>query len=88
MVKEAPTPTNPDGFVVYNWRKEFCTQDLDGRFPVMTDKVGPLEGQIRYAMTTIGFRKIFTIKTLKLRIKIRDRALNESNTVFSEEFTL
>jgi hypothetical protein len=88
LVKESPTPTNPDGFVLYNWRKQFCQQDLDGRFPILTDKVGPLEGQIRYAMTTIGFRKIFTIKTLKLRITVRDRALNESNTVFSKEFTL
>jgi hypothetical protein len=89
MVKD---PSNPEadekGFVVFNWRKEFCQQDLDGRFPILTDKKGPLEGEIRYAMFSVGFRNIFTIKTLKLRIKIRDQALNVSNTVFSEEFTL
>jgi hypothetical protein len=90
LVKDPANPNaDENGFVEYNWRKEFCQQDLDGRFPILTDKVGqPLEGQIRYGMTTIGFRRIFTIKTLKLRIKIRDRALNESNTVFSKEFTL
>lgn len=85
-------PTNPEaddnGFVEYNWRKEYCQQDLDGRFPILTDKEGPLEGQIRYAMHSVGLRFIFTIKTLKLRIKIRDRALNESNTIYSKEFTL
>lgn len=89
LVKDPSNPAAVNGFVLFNWRKEFCQQDLDGRFPVLTDKVGqPLEGTIRYAMTSIGLRKIFTIKTLKLQIKIRDRAFNESNTVFSKEFTL
>jgi hypothetical protein len=88
LVKDPAHPDAVDGFVVYNWRKEFCQQDLDGRFPILTDTPGPLEGTIRYGMTTIGFKRIFTIKTLKLRIKIRDRFFNESNEITSPEFTL
>jgi hypothetical protein len=88
LVKDPGNPNAVNGFVEYNWRKEWCQQDLDGRFPILTDKEGPLEGEIRYAMHSVGLRYIFTIKTLKLRIKIRDRALNESNTIFSKEFTL
>lgn len=86
-------PSNPDadasGFVEYNWNKEFCQQNLDGRFPILTDAEGsPLAGTIRYGMPSLGFKKIFTIKTMKLRIKIRDRAFNESNEIVTGEFTL
>lgn len=88
MVKDPGNPNAVNGFVEYNWRKELCQQDQDGRFPILTDRTGPLEGELRYAMPTIGFKNIFTIKTLKLRVRIRDRALNESNTVFTKEFTL
>jgi hypothetical protein len=89
LVKDPANPNAVDGFVEYNWRKEFCQQNLDGRFPFLTDDdENPLEGTIRYAMTTIGFKKIFTIKTLKLRVKIRDRLFNESNEITTPEFTL
>lgn len=85
-------PNHPDadetGFYRFDWRAEFCQQDLDGRFPILTDQDGPLEGTLRYAMTTIGFKRIFTIKTLKLRIKIRDQGGNESNEIETQEFTL
>ncbi len=90
LVQDPSKPgADQDGFVEYNWRKEFCQQNLDGRFPFLTDNEGsPLEGTIRYAMTTVGFKFIFTIKTLKLRIKIRDRNFNESNTIVTPPFTL
>lgn len=90
LIKEPSNPeADPDGFVVYNWNRAFCQQDLDGRFPILTDTEGsPLAGTIRYGMPSIGFKKIFTIKTMKLRIRIRDRALNESNTITTGEFTL
>jgi hypothetical protein len=86
-------PANPmadgDGFVEYNWNREQCQQNLDGRFPILTDDSGgPLAGTIRYGMISRGFRVTFTIKTLKLRIKIRDRAFNESNEITTGEFTL
>lgn len=76
-------------FVSYDWFKETCGADFNQRFPVLTEKVGgPLEGNLRYSMISAGIRNTFSIKTLKLRIKIRDRALNVSNTVETEEFTL
>jgi hypothetical protein len=84
-------PSNPNadenGFVEYDWRKQLCIS-YDGRFPVLSDTEGPLEGTIRYAIGSTGLKTIFTIKTMKLRLLIRDRSLNTSNTVYTKEFTL
>jgi hypothetical protein len=90
LVKDPLNPESVDGFVEFDWSKEFCQQNLDGRFPILADpeSARPLAGTIRYGMTSIGFKRIFTIKTLKLRIKIRDREFNESNVVMTQEFTL
>lgn len=86
---------NPDGtFTEFDWREEFnypnCGISFDGRFPILyKDKSGaPLEGKIRYGMGSIGFKILFGIKTLKLRIQIKDRALNKSNIIETPEFTL
>ena len=85
-------PGNPEadeeGFVEFDWREEFCTQSFDGRFPILADKPGALEGTLRYGMYSLGFTNIFSIKLMKLRVKIRDRLLNESNTVQTGAFTL
>ena len=62
-----------------------------GRFPVLSKDLsqpGPLEGTIRYAMISAGFNFIFSIRTLRLKIKVQDRALNISNEIFTPEFTL
>jgi hypothetical protein len=75
-------------FVEFDWRKEFCTQSYDGRFPVLTDSPRALEGIIRYSMKSVGFRNIFSTKVLKLRVQIKDRALHRSNTILTPEFTL
>jgi hypothetical protein len=75
-------------YVVYDWEKEFCTISFNQRFPVLSEKEGPLEGDLEYAMVTAGIQSIFSIKTMKLRIKIRDRALNTSNILETPEFTL
>ncbi|MBL3655620.1 hypothetical protein [Fulvivirga sediminis] len=84
---------NEDGeFKVFDWQKEIdCSSTFDGRFPVLTDDVNrknPLEGSIRYSMTSIGFEKTFEKKPLKLRVYILDRAGNQSNTIETPEFTL
>lgn len=79
---------NADGsFTEFDWRREFCTT-FDGRFPVLVDKTRPLEGTLSYAMTSTGFMTLFSQKTLKLRIQIKDRTLNKSNIIETEEFTL
>ena len=88
---------NNDGtYKEFDWQKEFanypsCGETYDGRFPIMTKDLTqktPLEGTIRYAMKSTGFLILFSIKTLKLRITIQDRALHKSNTVETGDFTL
>jgi hypothetical protein len=86
---------NPDGtFTEFDWKEAFnypnCGISFDGRFPILfKDQPGaPLEGKIRYGMGSIGFKILFSIKTLKLRIQIKDRALNKSNIIETPEFTL
>ncbi len=86
---------NGDGtFTEFDWREEFdypnCGGTFDGRFPILyKEETGsPLEGKIRYGMVSPGFKALFSIKTLKLRVQIKDRALNLSNIVETSEFTL
>lgn len=76
------------GYTLFDWEKEFCTISFNQRFPVLTEKTGPLEGDLQYAMVTAGLRSLFSIKTMKLRVKIRDRSLNVSNIIETPEFTL
>lgn len=75
-------------YTLFDWEKEYCEAAFDQRFPVLSEQGGPLQGNLTYAMTTIGFEQIFSIKTLKLRIRIRDRAFNVSNDVETGDFTL
>jgi hypothetical protein len=86
---------NGDGsFTEFDWRNEFdfpnCSQGFDGRFPILfKDKPGaPLEGKIRYGMVSTGFKFLFSVKTLKLRVQIKDRALHKSNIIETPEFIL
>lgn len=87
---------NGDGsFTEFDWTKEFaypqCGITFDGRFPILSrdlSRSAALDGKIRYGMASTGFNILFSIKTLKLRITIFDRALNRSNTVETPEFTL
>ena len=80
-------PSAPDGFREFDWREEFCTT-FDGRFPVFSDNESSIDGTLKYTMTSLGFRALFSIKTLKLRVSIKDRAQNTSNFVMTPEFTL
>jgi hypothetical protein len=86
---------NADGtFTEFDWTKEFnypnCGTSFDGRYPILfkNEPGSPLEGSLQYGMGSIGFKVLFSIKTLKLRIQIKDRALNKSNEIFTPEFTL
>ena len=75
-------------YTLFDWEKEYCEAAFNQRFPVLTEKTGPLEGNLTYALTSVGIKATFSIKTLKLKIRIRDRALNVSNDVETEPFTL
>jgi hypothetical protein len=71
----------------------FCgDRSLNGaRIPNLSKDPGkesPLDGKIKYAIKSIGLEANFSIKTIKLKISIQDRALNRSNEVESKEFTL
>lgn len=75
-----------------------CGISFDGRFPCLSSDDNPcdfirgnnrpIEGIITYDMNSGLFLPIFRTDTMKLRFKIRDRALNESNEVETPEFTL
>jgi hypothetical protein len=80
---------NNDTYVVFDW-KNSCGfgADFSARFPILTDGSNPLEGTLRYGMGTVGFHQLFDGKTIKLRIRIFDRALNASNVVESQPFML
>lgn len=84
-------PSHPEadatGFREFDWRKEFCTT-YDGRFSQLSDTNTPLDGIITYSMVSTGFRTVFSVKKMKLRISIKDRALNVSNVILTPEFTL
>lgn len=86
---------NPDGtFTKFDFNKElpFCPSPpmIGGRFPLLySDRPGsPLEGEIKYSIGSPALRLILGLKVLKFRVWIRDRALNKSLPVESDEFTL
>ncbi|MFZ1806019.1 MAG: hypothetical protein WAU36_02290 [Cyclobacteriaceae bacterium] len=81
---------NDGSFQEFDWRTEFCST-YDGRFPILAKNSdlslnNPVEGTLRYAMLSTGFKLQFSIKTLKLRIQIQDRVLNKSNIIETPEF--
>ncbi len=73
-------------FTEFSWEDEFCTT-FNGRFPVLSDQNNPLEGTIRYAMPSTGFTPLFSIKTLRLDVIVKDRALNK-DSIQTPEFKL
>lgn len=80
---------NNDGsFSVFDWNQLSCAPAFEARFPVLEDRTRPVEGTLRYSMTSIGFLQLFSIKTLKLRISIWDRGLHQSNIIETPQFTL
>jgi hypothetical protein len=66
--------------------------DFRGRFPVFDydnlNSRSSIEGTLKYSMKSYGFDILFRNDTIKLRIKIKDLALNESNVIETPDFTL
>lgn len=83
-----------DQFQLFDWRNapsSGCGESFNGRFQPLFDDGGegrPLSGTITYRMESFGFVPLFRNDTLKLQVRIRDRALNTSNVIESPEFTL
>lgn len=81
-------PANP--YKAFDPSALCIVRPFDGRIPVLFDDVSsdiPLEGDIRYAMQSISFQTLFGGKVMRLKIYIEDRALNQSNIIFSRDFT-
>lgn len=76
----------PTGFTEFNWSK-LCYQ-YDGRFPLLNSQSSALEGTIRYGMANPSFLPLFSVKSLRLEVRIKDRSLNVSNRVSTPQFTL
>jgi hypothetical protein len=74
------------GFVEFNWAK-LC-YEYDGRFPLLSSQSNALEGTIRYGMGNPSYLPLFSVKGLRLEVRIKDRALNVSNKVSTPQFTL
>ena len=79
-------------YLEFDWRDAPYYQTFDGRFPILKsgdDNDRPLEGSLRYAMLSSGWLIVPAFRdTIKLSIQIQDRALNKSNIVESQDFTL
>ena len=94
---------NVDGsFSEYDWFQETCTT-FDGRiFPTNTlsvdevrirgpfsaKMISPKKLRITYDMTSLGFTKVFGSKKIKLRVYVKDQALNTSNIIETPAFLL
>ena len=81
-------------YTEFDWRDPPYYQTFDGRFPLLNRDISdgqlrerPLEGELRYGMTSSGWLFLFR-DSLKLTIQIQDRSLNRSNVVESPDFTL
>ncbi len=79
-------------YTEFDWEIAFppqCSDSFNGRFPVLSDlSSSPLEGILRYGMTSTGFKILFRNDTLKLRVWIKDRALHTSNIIETPDFVL
>jgi hypothetical protein len=89
------------GFDVFDW-SQFCTS-FDARFFLLENmpikfrsKNGPFSiyrsskqtGSVRYAMASTRFKTLFGGKKVKLRFSIKDRALNQSNTLETDAIVI
>ncbi|MFA0963136.1 hypothetical protein AB9P05_15130 [Roseivirga sp. BDSF3-8] len=80
-------------FDLVRFRPGECGLSFYGRFPLLQDDEdlgsGPIEGVLNYRMKSSGFIGYFSPSdTLRLQVRIRDRALNESNQIMTPPFTL
>ena len=81
-------------YTEFDWRAAPYYQTFDGRFPLLNTDIAdnqlkerPLEGLLRYGMTSSGWLFVFR-DSLKISVQIQDRALHKSNIVESQDFTL
>lgn len=79
------------GYVEYDWFKFNNCQNFFGRFETSASSSypnRPVEGTLEYTMANSSFAATFGSRAIKVSVRIRDRALNTSNTVESPIFEL
>ncbi len=82
-------------FVEIDWTSDpfsNCLPPTNGRFEPLKDDPSesdsPIEGFLTFSFEQLALSDAFEDDLLKVEVSIQDRALNESNVVVSEEFTL
>ncbi|WP_209331588.1 hypothetical protein [Lunatimonas salinarum] len=77
-------------YTEFDWSAPPYFTTFDGRFPrILTDDRGrSIEGQIRYAMLSLGWNSIFRNDTIRLEVQVQDRQLQRSNAITTPDFTL
>lgn len=92
LIKDKSAPSAE--FELFDWVEDpipgQCSEPLSLRFPVLDKDEGEhhISGTLKYSYKGNRIPEVFGDKILKLRIHIQDRALNKSNVVESQEFTL
>ena len=77
----------------FDWVTEFdpiCGESFNGRYPLLAPvgREKPLEGKLKYKMSSAGFELLFRQDTLKLEVYLYDRALHKSNVIETPDFVL
>lgn len=81
-----------DKYEVFDWNEATasgCADNVNGTFPPLYEEGSqgnPLSGELSYAFSSRGYIPYFRNDTVKLRVRIIDRALNISNTVETPPF--
>ena len=82
-------------FELIDWKKIFdeeygCGIDFNSRFPPLNigNSSQLLNGKLRYGMVSYGFEMVLKNDIFKLKVYIKDRALNQSNIIETPEVTL
>lgn len=77
-------------YTEFDWSAPPYFTTFNGRFPrILTDdRERAIEGQIRYAMLSLGWNSIFRNDTIRLEIQVQDRQLQRSDAVTTPDFTL
>jgi len=61
---------------------------FSARIPHLSETSSPVEGTLKYKMTSQGLIPFFGNRTIKIRVRIYDRALHSSNVVETPPFQL
>ena len=93
MLVDFEVSDDKNDWIYFNWIDLFCTT-YNARLPILQQNskiitAGPFnitrrnnwEGTIEYNMASYGFSVLFKEKFLRLKVKIKDRQLHDSNTI-------